>query len=177
MTELGNNRGQAAGALDGQSIVYELTDGLQGLANYSTGDGAVNSLATLGVTFNDTTGQLSFDQSTFDSATSGQTDALTQFLGSATGGGFLEAAANTLTGLVDPTTGVLTNEISTVGASITSTNTQIAGEQAQVSQLQTSLTQQMAAADAMIYQLQQQATQMQGIFTAEQDSEIESASV
>jgi hypothetical protein len=29
----------------------------------------------------------------------------------------------------------------------------------------------------MIYQLQQQATQMQGIFTAEQDSEIESASV
>jgi flagellar hook-associated protein 2 len=177
ITELGNNRGQATGALGGQSIVYQLTDALQGLANYSTGDGAVNSLATLGVTFNDTTGQLSFDQSAFDSATSGQTGALTQFLGSGAGGGFLEAATNTLTGLVDPTTGVLTNEIGTVGASIASTNTQIAGEQAQVSQLQTNLTQQMAAADAMIYQLQQQATQMQGIFTAEQDAEIESASV
>jgi flagellar hook-associated protein 2 len=177
MTELGNNRGQGTGALDGQSIVYELTDALQGLANYSTGDGAVNSLATLGVTFNDTTGQLSFDQSAFDSATSGQTGALTQFLGSATGGGFLETATNTLTGLVDPTTGVLTNEIGTVGASIASTNTQISSEQAQVTQLQTNLTQQMAAADATIYDLQQQATQMQGIFTAEQDSEIESASV
>jgi len=177
IAELGNNRGQGTGALDGQSIVYELTDTLQGLANYSTGDGAINSLAALGVTFNDTTGRLSYDQSTFDSATSGQTDALTQFLGSATGGGFLETATNAMTGLVDPTSGVLAEEISTVGASITSTDTQIANEQAQVTQLQTNLTQQMAAADATIYELQQQTTQMQGIFTAEQDSEIESASV
>jgi flagellar hook-associated protein 2 len=177
IAELGKNRGQSGGALAGDSIVYELTDALQGLANYSTGYGAVNSLATLGVTFNDTTGQLSFDQSAFDAATSGQTDALTQFLGSATGGGFLETATNTMTALVDPNTGVLTSEISTVGASIASTNTQIANEQAQVNQLQTNLTQQMAAADAMIYDLQQQTTQLQGIFTAEQDSEIESASV
>jgi len=177
IAELGKNRGQSGGALAGDSIVYELTDALQGLANYSTGYGAVNSLATLGVTFNDTTGQLSFDQSAFDAATSGQTDALTQFLGSATGGGFLETATNTMAALVDPNTGVLTSEISTVGASIASTNTQIANEQAQVNQLQTNLTQQMAAADAMIYDLQQQTTQLQGIFTAEQDSEIESASV
>jgi flagellar hook-associated protein 2 len=175
LTELGNNTGQGTGALDGQSVVYEITDVLQGLANYSSGDGAVNSLATLGVTFNDNTGQLSFDQTAFDSATNGQTDALAQFLGSPTSGGFLETATNAMTGLVDPTSGVLTNEISTVGASITSTNTQIASEQAQVSQLQTDLTQQMASADAAIYELQQQTTQMQGLFTAEQDSEIESA--
>lgn len=174
LTELGTNTGQGTGALDGQSVVYELIDGLQSLANYSTGDTAVNSLATLGVTFNDTTGQLSFNQSAFDSATSGQTDALVQFLGSATGGGFLGMATSTLTGFVDPTSGVLTNEISTVGASITSTNTQIATEQSVVSQLQTNLTQQMSSADAAIYELQQQTTQMQGIFTAEQDSEIAS---
>jgi flagellar hook-associated protein 2 len=176
ITELGKNRGQSGGALAGESIVYELTDELQGLANYSNGDGAINSLATLGVTFNDTTGQLSFDQSAFDSATSGQTDALAQFLGSATGGGFLETATNTMTGLLDPTSGVLTQEIGTIQSNITSTNTQIADEENQVSQLQTNLTQQMSAADAMIYELQQQATQVQGIFTAEQDSEIESAS-
>jgi len=175
MTELGKNRGQSGGALAGDSIVYELTDALQGLANYSIGDGAVNSLATLGVTFNDTTGQLSFDQSTFDSATSGHTDALTQFLGSATGGGFLETATNTLTGLLDPASGTLTAEINSKQSNITSTNAQIASEQDQVNQLQTNLTQQMASADSMIYELQQQATQIQGIFTAEQDSEIESA--
>jgi flagellar hook-associated protein 2 len=177
VTELGKNRGQSGGALAGDSIVYEITDSLQGLANYSTGDGAVNSLATLGVTFDDTTGQLSFDQGTFDSATSGQTDALTQFLGSATSTGFLETATNAMTGLLDPTTGILTNEYNTIAGTITSTNTQIANEQAQVTQLQTNLTQQMAAADTMIYDLQQQSSQLQGIFTAEQDSEIEAASV
>jgi len=175
ITELGKNRGQSGGALAGQSLVYELTDDLQGLANYATGDGAINSLATLGVTFNDTTGQLSFDPSTFASATSDQTDALTQFLGSPTSGGFLETATNAMTGLLDPASGVLTQEISSVQANITSTNAQITDEQNQVAQLQTNLTQQMAAADSMIYELQQQASQIQDMFTAIQDAQIGSA--
>ena len=175
-TELGKNRGQSGGALAGQSIVYNLTNALQSLANYSTGTGGISSLAALGVIFNDTTGQLSFDQSVFDSATgSGQAAALTQFLGSATGGGFLQAATNTLAGMVDPTTGVLTAQINSIQANITSTNLQITGKQNQVTQLQTNLTQQMAAADAMIYELQQQATEIQDMFTAIQDAQIGSA--
>jgi flagellar capping protein FliD len=133
------------------------------------------SLAAVGLSFNDDTGQLSFDQSAFDTATSGSTDPLTQFLGSATGGGFLEMATNTLNGLLDPTSGVLTEDINTVQSSITSINSQITTEQDQVTQLQTNLTQQMSAADAMIYELQQQSTEMQDMFTAMQDSEIGSA--
>jgi flagellar hook-associated protein 2 len=176
ITELGKNRGQSGGALAGQSIVYNLTGELQSLANYSTGAGGISSLSALGVTFDDTTGQLSFDQSVFDSATgSGQAAALAQFLGSATGGGFLQAATNTMAGMVDPTTGVLTAEINSIQANITSTNLQIAGKQNQVTQLQTNLTQQMAAADAMIYELQQQATEIQDMFTAIQDAQIGSA--
>jgi flagellar capping protein FliD len=169
---LGNNRGQTDVALAGQSIVYQLTENLQGLANYSTSSGNISSLAALGVTFDDTTGQLSFDQSAFDSATSGQTAALTQFLGSAATGGFLQTATNTLTSILDPTTGVLPQDISSIQANIASTNTQITTKQTQVSQLQSNLTQQMAAADAMIYDLQQQASEMQDMFTAEQDSEM-----
>jgi flagellar hook-associated protein 2 len=175
ITELGKNRGQGTGALVGQSIVYELTDALQGIPNYSTGAGSMASLAAVGLSFNDDTGQLSFDQSAFDTATSGSTDPLTQFLGSATGGGFLEMATNTLNGLLDPTSGVLTEDINTVQSSITSINSQITTEQDQVTQLQTNLTQQMSAADAMIYELQQQSTEMQDMFTAMQDSEIGSA--
>ena len=175
MTELGNNRGQGTGALAGQSIVYQVTDALQSLANYATGDGAVNSLATLGLTFSDTTGQLSFDQSTFDSATSGQSAALTQFLGSATGGGFLQTATNTMTGMLNPSTGTLTQEVSSITANITSTNSQIASKQAAVTLLQGNLTTQMAAADSMIYELQQQSTEISGIFTAEQDAEMAGA--
>jgi flagellar hook-associated protein 2 len=172
IAELGNNRGQTDVALAGQSIVYQLTDDLQNLANYSGGTGNISSLAALGVTFDDTTGQLSFDQSVFDSATGGQTAALTQFLGSAAGGGFLQTATNTLTGILDPTTGILPQDISSIQSSIASTNTQITAKQTQVTQLQSNLTQQMAAADAAIYELQQQASEMQDMFTAEQDSEM-----
>jgi flagellar hook-associated protein 2 len=172
ITQLGNNRGQTDVALAGQSIVYQLTENLQGLANYSTSTGNISSLAALGVTFDDTTGQLSFDQSAFDSATSGQTAALAQFLGSAATGGFLQTATNTLTSILDPTTGVLPQDITSIQANIASTNNQITTKQTQVSQLQSNLTQQMAAADAMIYDLQQQASEMQDMFTAEQDSEM-----
>jgi len=172
ITELGKNIGQSGGALAGDSIVYQLTDALQGLANYSSGSGNISSMAALGLSFNDTTGQLSFNQSTFDSATSGQTDALTAFLGSATGGGFLETATNALTSIEDPTTGTLSNEITSIQSDITSTNSQISNETAQVSQLQANLTQQMSAADSLIYEMQQQSTQIDGIFTAEQDSEM-----
>jgi flagellar hook-associated protein 2 len=172
ITELGKNIGQSGGALAGDSIVYQLIDTLQGLANYTSGSSNISSMAALGLTFNDTTGQLSFDQSTFDSATSGQTEALTAFLGSATGGGFLETATNALAGIEAPTTGTLSTEISSIQADITSTNSQITSETAQVSQLQANLTQQMSAADSLIYEMQQQSTQIDGIFTAEQDSEM-----
>ncbi|MGA2134224.1 MAG: flagellar filament capping protein FliD [Bryobacteraceae bacterium] len=171
VTELDKNVGQGGGALAGQSIVYELLNTLQGLANYTPGGSQIPSLAALGVSFDDTTGQLSFDQSTFDTATSGESAALASFLGSATGGGFLETATNSLTGLVDPTTGILSGELTTVQSSITSTNQQISDEQAQVSQLQTNLTNQMSAADAMIYSLQQQDSYFQQMFAAQQASE------
>lgn len=172
MAELNNNRGQTDVALAGQSIVYQITDQLQSLANYVTGSGNISSLAALGVNFNDTTGTLSFDQSTFDSATSDQTNALTQFLGSATSGGFLQTATNTMTGLLDPTNGAIPQDISSIQSNINSTNTQITEKEAALTQLQNNLTQQMAAADTMIYSLQQQASEIQGMFTAEQDSEM-----
>jgi len=172
ITELGKNMGQSGGALAGESTVYQLTDALQGLANYTSGSGGISSMAALGVTFNDTTGQLSFDQSTFASATSGQTDALTAFLGSATGSGFLLTATNVLSGIEDPTTGTLPNQITSIQANITSTNAQIAAKEDAVTLLQQSLTQQMAAADAMLYSMQQQTSQIQGILTAEQDAQV-----
>ena len=175
MTELGKNRGQGGGALAGESIVYDLTNDLQSLANYTSGSGTIVSLSDLGVTFNDTTGQLSFDQSTFDAATSGQSDALTAFMGSATGGGFLQAATNTMTSALDPTSGELPQEYNSLVSTIQSTNSQITDKQTQVNQLQASLTQQMSAADAVIYSLQQQATEMQDLFQSIQANEMGTA--
>jgi flagellar hook-associated protein 2 len=171
ISELGNNRGQNTGALNGDSIIYEMTDVLQGVANYASGGSQIPSLAELGVSFNDDTGQLSFDQSTFNSATSGQSDALSNFLGSATGGGFLESATNALTSILDPNTGILTTDMNTTQSAITSTNQQITSEQNQVNTLQTNLTTQMSAADATIYSMEQQQSYLQSMFTAQQDAE------
>ncbi len=177
ITELNNNRGQTDVALAGESIVYKLTDDLQGLGNYSAGSGNISSLTALGVNFSDTTGQLSFDQATFDAATTGQTTALTQFLGSATGGGFLQTATNALTGMLDPTDGVITQAISTTSSQITATNSQITAKEAAVTLLQANLTQQMAASDALIYSLQQQSSLLEGMFTAEQASQMQASTV
>ncbi len=172
ITELNNNRGQTDVALAGQSIVYQITGALQKLANYSTGSGSISSLAALGLKFSDMTGQLSFDQTIFDAATSGQSTALTQFLGSATGGGFLQAASNIMTALLDPTSGSLSQQISSVQANLTSTNTQMAAKEAALTLLQSKLTQQMAAADTMIYALQQQASILQQMLTSQQANEM-----
>jgi flagellar hook-associated protein 2 len=175
MTELSNNRGQTDVALHGESIVYQLTNALQNVANYGAGTGGISSLAALGVTFSDTTGQLSLNASIFNSATSGQSDALMQFLGSVTGGGFLQTATNAMTNLMDPSSGVLTQDLHTTQSQITALNTQMTAKEAALTLLQANLTQQMAAADATIYSLQQQATELQSMFTAIEASQMQSA--
>jgi flagellar hook-associated protein 2 len=164
MSELAYNRGQGGGPLTGQSIVTQLATTLQNLTNYNSGLSQIPSLAALGVSFSDTTGQLSFDAGAFNSATSGQSDALASFLGSATGGGFLQTATNTLSSMVDPTAGYLTEDITSVQSQLTSMNTQISNKVNQINLLQQNLTTQMAQADAMIYQMQQQATYFQQMF-------------
>lgn len=172
MGELNNNRGPGGGALAGQSIVYQLTNSLQSLANYSGGAAPFSTLASLGVVFNDDTGELSFDRSIFDSATAGQTSALAAFLGSTSGGGFLGVAAKALMQIEDPVTGILTSDIDSVQSSIDRTNQKISDEQDQVSQLQQNLTRQMAAADAMLYSLQQQASYFEQMFATQRATQM-----
>lgn len=168
IVELGNNRGEAGGALAGQSIVYQLTDTLRSLAHYSDGSGEISSLAQLGLTFNDNTGVLTFDSGAFSSATSGQIDALTAFLGSSDSGGFLQTASDALDNIQDPTTGYLSQDILSTNSQILNVNQQITDKQNQVSLLQQNLTAQMAAADALIASLQQQASYYNDMFQAMQ---------
>jgi len=169
--ELNTNFGQAGGALAGQGIVYSLYDSLESLANYATGTDGLTSLNSLGLKFADTTGHLTFDPTVLAAAGSGQSQALAQFLGSPTTGGFLETATNVLTGIEDPTTGSLTAAMNATISEISSVNQQISDKQDQVNQLQQNLTQQMAAADALIASTQQQATMITSMFQAMQVSE------
>jgi flagellar hook-associated protein 2 len=163
-TEIGKQYGQNAGALQGQSIVSGLSSSLRSLLSYA-GTGTIQSLTDLGITV-DKTGQMSFDSSTFESAIAANPQAVSDFLGSTGGSGFLKAAGDTLTGIEDPDSGILKMQISSVQDSITQENTLISNKQDQINQLEESLQQQMASADSLIASLESQKTYMTDLFDA-----------
>lgn len=168
LAELNFNHGTGGGALTGQSIVTHLEQSLSNLIQYS-GSGSVKSLADLGLTFN-SQGQLSFDQGAFDNAQTTNPQGVASFLGSATGGGFLQNATNLLNGLEDSTTGVFTQTQSSYTKQITADNSEISDTQARITTMQNSLTQQMAQADAMIASLESQVTYYTNLFTDTQNA-------
>jgi flagellar hook-associated protein 2 len=160
---LNKNFGQSAGPLNGQSIVFNLSQSLNGLANYSGGSGNFTSLTNLGLTF-DTSGHLNLDPTALASASGAQLSSLTSFLGSPTGGGFLQFATNLLNGIEDANTGTLKTAINSTSGQITHENQLISSEQDKINQLQTSLQAKMAAADATIAQIEQQVSYYTGLF-------------
>jgi flagellar hook-associated protein 2 len=167
--ELQNNVGQAGGALQGDSTVYELTNALQGLGSYTSGSGGINSLASLGITYSKT-GQLSLDASAFSSATGNQIEDLTNFLGDTSTGGFLQFANNQLTSVLDPITGLIPNATSSIQSQVTSNNNLISTEEQHVSTLQSNLTAQLSASDALVASLEQNYNLVSGLFQAEQNN-------
>ena len=173
MTEINKNHGQNAQALEGQSIIMELSDALHNVANYTTGNSGISSLTSLGFSFSQT-GVLSFDSTAFATATTGQAAQLADFLGSATTGGFLQAATNVMNGLEDPTTGVITGGLNSLASQITAQNNDISEQQDKINQLQTTLTNQMSAADATIATMEQQFLSLQTLFTDMQQDHTQS---
>jgi flagellar hook-associated protein 2 len=161
-TALDGQRGSGGGALAGQSIVSSISQALRSIANYS-GTGSVSSLTSLGLSF-DQNGVLSFDPTALTAAGAKDLKAVTDFLGSATGGGFLKAATEALTSLTDTTTGVIPLMLLSVAGEITGTGLRITESQQRVDKLTDSLNAQMAAADALIASLQQQATYFTNMF-------------
>jgi len=164
IAELAKNRGQNGGALTGDSTVYSLTELLSNITNYTGTSGSISSLADLGLTF-DQNGNLNFDSSVFSQAASANLTDVTNFLGSVAGGnGFVGTTNNILTGINDPSTGILTQATQNVTTEITGLGNQITDDQAKVTLLQQTLTAQMAAADAAIATLEQQASYLQMMF-------------
>ncbi len=165
LAEVNKNRGQSGGALTGDSTVFSLTEALNDVGDYTGASGSsVISLADLGLTF-DKSGNLDFNQSTFDQAASSNMTDVLNFLGSASGStGFLGAANNILTGINDTTTGLLPTETQNLSTENNSLGDQITTDQTNVTQLQQNLQAQMSAADASIASLEQQANYFQMMF-------------
>lgn len=167
--EINGQRGQSAGALQGQPILFELQQTLSAISTYSS-TGQISGLTDLGLTLN-TDGTLTYDSGTLMAADIGNSSAVTAFLGSADTGGFLQSATNALNNLEDASSGLLKNAETDVQSQIKDLGGQIATKQNQVSQLQTTLTNQMAAADAMISTIQQQYSEISSMFDAMQTAE------
>lgn len=167
VTDLGKNFGQGGGALAGNSIVYTLQQALNNIGNYTSANGGITGLSALGITFDTSSnGQLDFDPTVLGNDNSTDLSAAASFLGSAASSGFLQFATNTMTGVEDPTSGALTNEITQTTDSINSDNQLIAQQQAQVTQLQSSLQSRMSQADSAIATLESQQTFYTSLFTS-----------
>jgi flagellar hook-associated protein 2 len=169
--QVGAERGQSAGALQAQTIVASLSSVLSGLSTYSAPNGQINGLASLGLSLG-TDGQITYNAFTLLSADLSDTAGVTSFLGSATGGGFLQSATNALSGLETPVTGLLKITETGVQDRITSLGTQISTKQDQVTALQTRLQAQMASADALIATMEQQYSFLSNMFSAEQTASL-----
>jgi len=173
--ELAKQQGQGGGPLQGQAIVNELRQTLSGICTYSDGS-QIGNLTALGLTLDQSNnGHLDYNALTLMGADLGNSAGVTAFLGSASGGGFLQSVTTALKNLEDPTAGLLKSAESGMQTQITNIASQIATKTAQVDQLQTNLTNQMAASDAMIASMEQQYTQLSAMFQAQQTANLQYA--
>lgn len=163
--ELTGQHGTSAGALQGQSVLNSVSSSLRKLGGYTNGSPDA-SLAAFGITL-DTSGHLNVDSSAFTKAANANFSTLTSLLGSTTTSGFLYDATNQLSGLEDPTNGILKLQEAQVAKSISNYQNQISAKQSQVDQLQTNLQAQLAKADASISSLESQVTYYTNLFTTE----------
>jgi flagellar hook-associated protein 2 len=173
-TEVTAQRGQNGGPLQGQSIVFDLSEALGTIGTYSSGTSAISGLTDLGFTLG-TNGQLTFDESTLLGSDLTNSAAIDSFLGSIAGGGFLQNVNTTLTGLVDPTSGEVTDAQTSMTAEISQIGTQITTQQAQVALLQSNLTSQASAADALISSMEQTYSYLSDLFTSDTANEEENS--
>jgi len=153
--------GTSGGPLNGDPMVTQIADQLRQVASYYNSSGSIHSLADLGITFNDTTGQATFDGGTAIGALSGTqvTDAF-HFVGSASSG--LAGFAANFTQYSDPITGLIKIETDGLTQTDQSLQSQITTRTDQANAMQTALQARLEAADAAIAQLQSQQQTLTG---------------
>jgi flagellar hook-associated protein 2 len=154
VSQLSASYGQHANALQGDSILSTAKAALRSLVNYTDGNGS--ALSHLGLDLSNT-GQLSFNSSAFDAATSNGMSAALQFLGSSTSG-FVQAATNAVTNLEDPASGSIKIEEQQLTSTLSSLSTKINTEVDRINNFQQNLLTQLSTADANIYTLENQTT-------------------
>jgi flagellar hook-associated protein 2 len=153
--------GTGGGSLVGNNIVYQIRQAMSDIVDYE-GDNSqgVGNLSALGIEINES-GQMTFNQQTFDALTTSQISSGLQLLGNSTTGiGGLQQVFNQIT---DPADGTIAEQQSQWQTTATNLTTEISTKVAQIQANEQTLDQQLQAADASVADL---ATQ-QSTLTAE----------
>jgi flagellar hook-associated protein 2 len=148
--------------LSGNNILYQIRQAMSSIVQYQ-GGGSMGNLANLGIEMQDS-GQMTFDQTTFDGLPDSQISAAMSLLGtSATGIGGLQQTFNAIS---DPVSGSVAAQTQQWQAASQRISAQIATRTAQVQALQASMNQRLQAADASIAQLETQQNTLNASITS-----------
>jgi flagellar capping protein FliD len=172
--EVAKQRGQSAGPLQGQSIVSSLSQALTDIATYNSSNGQINGLASLGLDLSkgQIDGHITYNAFGLLAADLSSSSGVASFFGSATGGGFLQAATNALNNLEAPATGLIKMAESNTQTQITNIGATITDKQNKVNALQLQLQNQMAASDALIASMEQKYSFLSSMFQAQQAASL-----
>jgi flagellar capping protein FliD len=145
--------GESGGVLVGDPIVWQINSDMQQLVTYwnPSSSSSIHSLSDLGIEFSDT-GQMSFNQNTFNSLSQQQVSDAYSFLGSSSTG--LGALANNFTGITDPIEGLIALQQNDYTSTDNQISGQITNETAQANVAQSALLQQVQEADALVANLE-----------------------
>ncbi|MCS7316570.1 MAG: flagellar filament capping protein FliD [Bryobacterales bacterium] len=157
------HRGQAGGALAGQSIVRTLSEALRQAVSYQAGSGQLRTLTDLGLRFDDK-GKLSLDSAALDGVISGGWQALLDFLGTGSDTGFLTWARSVTETLLDSDKGVLSLATKSLRDEIAAQDGRIEAEQERIERVREDLVSRISAADAMIAAMEQKALYITNLF-------------
>ncbi len=167
--EVDKQHGTSAGPLAGQSLVTGLSSALSGIATYNRSGSGIGSMDGLGLEL-DKTGHLTFNSFKLLASDLTNSTGVTAFLGSATGGGFLKLATDSLQSVEGPGTGLLPSAEANLQQQSANLTSSIAAAQDRVDQMQARLQEQMAAADALIATMEQQYNYLTSLFQSQENA-------
>jgi len=156
--QLDSHSGKDAGALRGESLLYDVRGEMQALLSYQ-GAGSINSIRDLGLSL-DNNGQLSFDGAVIDQMTGDQANSAFAFLGSSTAG--LGAFSARLENYSDSTSGLFEAQQKSYNQTNDTLSTQIDVMNERILNMQSTLQAKLQAADVLLASLERQ----QGVLTA-----------
>lgn len=151
--------GTSGGSLAGNNLIYQIGSALTSIVQYQGGTSGMSNLANLGIEIGDN-GQMTFNQTTFDSLSSSQISSALSLLGSSTTG--IGGLQQDFAALTDPTTGSITEQEQQWQSQVTALQNQISDMSTQVQDMEQTLNSQLQAADASVAELSSQ----QSILTA-----------